>query len=342
MNTISLCMIVKNEQPVILRCLRSVRPLIDFALIVDTGSTDDTRQIITQYLSEERLPGEIIDEPWRDFAYNRSFALARLREKTIDYALVMDADDTLVFADGFDVATFKQNLSKDFYQLQIRVGPIRFWRAQILSNRFDFAYKGVLHECLTETVRDRSTLPQRLAASGTVSGLTIQAGSDGVRSRNPNKYRDDAATLETALATETDAFIRSRYMFYLGYSWMQAGEKQKALQAFLRRAELGFFHQEVALSLYHAAQMKDALGYPESDVIESYLNAFEADPQRAEPLHGAMDYCGRHGKPHLGYLIGKYAVTIPEPAVGLIPRHSGLRLRVAGGVRDRRLPVRPL
>jgi glycosyltransferase involved in cell wall biosynthesis len=310
MKTVGLCMIVKNESQLILRCLRNVRPLIDYALIVDTGSTDGTQAIVKEYLSGTGLPGEVIDEPWRDFAYNRSVALAKLRDRAdIDYALVMDADDMLVFPDGFDVAKFRETLDNDFYHMEIRLGGVRFWRTQILSNKVDFSYKGVLHEFVV----GRSTA----SSSGVVSGLYIQAGTDGARSRNPNKFRDDALTLEKALETETDEFIRARYTFYLAQSWMNAGEKEKALQAFLRRAELGSFHQEVSLSLYYAAQMKDALEYPDSDIIGSYLKAYEVDSRRAEPLHGAMDYCRRHDKPHQAYLIGKYAIAIPEPVGSL-------------------------
>ena len=78
MKSVALSMIVKDESQVILRCLRSVRPLIDYMLIVDTGSTDGTQQIIQNYLQDERLDGEVIDAPWRDFAYNRTMALALL------------------------------------------------------------------------------------------------------------------------------------------------------------------------------------------------------------------------------------------------------------------------
>ena len=54
---------------------------------------------------------------------------------------------------------------------------------------------------------------------------------------------------------------------------MNAGEKEKALQTYLRRAELGQFYQEVSLSLYYAAQLKDLLGYPDTDVIGTFLKA---------------------------------------------------------------------
>jgi glycosyltransferase involved in cell wall biosynthesis len=313
MKTIGLCMIVKNEAPVILRCLKSVHSLIDYALIVDTGSTDATETIVLQYLAEQRLPGGIYAEPWRGFALNRTSALARLREqKQIDYALVMDADDVIVLPPKFDIGAFKASLDKDYYHIELRTGPrdapgsVRFWRPQILSNRRDFAYKGVLHEFVAA--------PREASAFGVLTELFIAVGNDGIRSRNPQQYRDDALTLEKALETEKDEAIRARYLFYLGQSWKNAGEKEKALAAFLRRSELGFFKEEAALSLYYAAQIKDSLGHSDTEIIGTFLKAYEADPLRIEALHGAMDYCRRNHKPYLGYLIGKHAIGMAEPA----------------------------
>src|SRR5271154_6929613 len=96
--TICLNMIVKDEAPVIRRCLDSVRPFIDHWVIVDTGSSDGTQDIIRNHLKD--LPGELIERPWVDFAHNRSEALAAARNKA-NYVLVIDADETLEADPGF-------------------------------------------------------------------------------------------------------------------------------------------------------------------------------------------------------------------------------------------------
>src|SRR5579875_1096779 len=187
MKTIGLCMIVRNEAPVILRCLESVRPLLDYVLIADTGSTDGTQGIVRTYLAQQNIPGEVIEEPWRDFATNRSSALARLRKQAdIDYALIMDADDVLTYTADFDVVQFKSGLSADLYNIWIRLGQVQYHRPQICSNRLAFRYRGVLHEFL-----EGPTPGQH--ASSDAQGLLILPSRDGARSRNEHKYRQDAA-----------------------------------------------------------------------------------------------------------------------------------------------------
>jgi len=57
--TLTLCMIVKNESHIILECLNSVYKYIDYWVICDTGSTDNTKEIITNFFKEKGIPGEI-------------------------------------------------------------------------------------------------------------------------------------------------------------------------------------------------------------------------------------------------------------------------------------------
>src|SRR6266699_3447605 len=108
MKSIGLCMIVKNEAHVIARCLESFLPLLDYVLIVDTGSTDETVSVSRKFLQERKIPGEIRHQPWQDFASNRTAALAMLRDRReIDYRLMIDADQVAIYDDKFDVDTFK-------------------------------------------------------------------------------------------------------------------------------------------------------------------------------------------------------------------------------------------
>lgn len=93
---ICLNMIVKNESRVIMRLLESVSSYIDYYRICDTGSTDDTITIIREFFESRGIPGAIYEEPFRDFGYNRTFALEKCHTDAItnaaDYILLLDAD----------------------------------------------------------------------------------------------------------------------------------------------------------------------------------------------------------------------------------------------------------
>jgi tetratricopeptide (TPR) repeat protein len=89
--SVSLCMIVKNEQSHLARCLRSVKPLVDEMIVVDTGSSDHTLDIA-------RIFGaKVYDFPWKnDFSKARNFSLSKAAG---DWILVLDADETISVKD---------------------------------------------------------------------------------------------------------------------------------------------------------------------------------------------------------------------------------------------------
>jgi hypothetical protein len=212
--TIGLCMIVKNEAPVIRRCLDSVLPVISHWVIVDTGSTDGTQDIIRAHLA--KLPGTLHEREWQDFAHNRSESLALARPHA-DYSLVIDADDFLEPLDGLDAP----ELTHDGYTLNIIDPPLRYVRKQLVSNRLLWRYRGVLHEfidCDQEHTVGHLPWPMR-------------RNHDGARRREPHTYAKDAEVFLRALEIEQHAFLRSRYTFCLAQSYRSSQSSTMRIEA---------------------------------------------------------------------------------------------------------------
>lgn len=105
MPTISLCMIVKNEEVHLARCLDSVAKLVDEIIIVDTGSTDRTTEIASAYTQN------VYSYPWKDdFSDARNYSFSKA---SMDYCMWMDADDVLEETEWDKFLQLKQTLSMD-------------------------------------------------------------------------------------------------------------------------------------------------------------------------------------------------------------------------------------
>ena len=138
---ICLNMIVKNESQVIIRLLSSVITIIDTYCICDTGSTDNTIELIKNFFEEHDIEGKIIQEPFKDFGYNRSFALKAAAGMS-DYAILLDADMILEIKQ-FDKSILSQ--ADAFCLLQGSV-DVYYQNMRIVRNNNTFTYLGVTHE----------------------------------------------------------------------------------------------------------------------------------------------------------------------------------------------------
>ena len=119
--------------------------------------------------------------------------------------------------------------------------------------------------------------------------------------------------MSDAIATERDPGIVARYTFYLANTFRDSGQQEAALEAYLKRARLGHWQQEVFLSLLNAAKLKEALSYSDDEVIAAYTEANAACPTRAEALHGAARFCRDKGIYEQGYQFATKGLTIPYP-----------------------------
>jgi hypothetical protein len=308
-STIGLCLIVKDEAHVLRRCLESARRLVDYVLVVDTGSTDGTPDVVRACLADHNLPGVVRHDAWRDFGSNRTTAVAALREVTwIDYCLMLDADDVLAIDETIAPAAWKHTLDADVYDVAIRCGTIEYARPQLWRNRLDVRYRGVLHEFLE--------IPDGVSRA-TARGIRIDAIQDSARNANPRKYADDARVLAEAAAAETDPGLVARYHFYRARCHELAGEWIPALAAYRARAKRGGWPEEVYLSLFGAARMMEHLACAPADVVDAYLAAHETLPTRAEALHAAIRCCRLNGLSEAGWTLARGALPVAKPATGL-------------------------
>ena len=132
MPTVSLCMIVKNEEAVLSRCLDSLAGLMDEIIIVDTGSTDSTKDIAGLYTDK------VYDYEWNDdfaAARNFSFSLA-----TMDYIYAPDADEFLDDINRMRFAQLKAALLPEIEIVQMKYHTVTGFDT-VLNSRTEYRPK---------------------------------------------------------------------------------------------------------------------------------------------------------------------------------------------------------
>jgi glycosyltransferase involved in cell wall biosynthesis len=292
---IALNMIVKDESHVIDDLLRSVAPFIHYWTIVDTGSTDDTPNIIERTFAELGINGQLYHRPWKDFGWNRSEALA-LARGTAQYHFVIDADDTVHGAPDLS------NLVSPAYYVRFGGQGSTYYRQQLFRDDLPWRYEGILHEYPTCDVAIETEYLQ--------GDFYITSGRTGARSRDPFKYSKDAELLEQALAKDPG---NTRYQFYLGQSYFDAKEYEKAIEAYRTRVTQKGYEEEVFWSLYRIGLALIEIERPIEIVVGAMLAAYQFRPSRAESLHSLAFYLRAKKQFDLAALMAMQATMIPRP-----------------------------
>lgn len=265
--SIGLAMIVRNEQSVIARCLASVEGLVDEWLVVDTGSTDATAQLVRDALAA--LPGRLVERPWVDFGTNRTELVELAREHlSTDFLLLLDADMTIEV--GPDFARELGAVNDAVNALAVRVGRDFEYRMPYLVRRDrEWRFVGRTHEYLAGPGAD---------SHEEFDGLRIVHHADGAN--RVDKFERDLRLLRLELDDEPDD---PRATFYLAQTLRDLGRAEEAIEAYARRALLGGWEEEVFWSLFQIAEITASVR--RANATDLYLAAWDFRPTRAEPLH---------------------------------------------------------
>ena len=303
MVTVSLCMIVKNEEDVLARCLESAADLVDEIIIVDTGSTDGTREIA------ERFTNRVCGFTWEDdFAAARNFAFS-LAEK--DYCMWLDADDVLLEKDRAAFREMKASLDPSVNVVMARYntgfdgdGNVTFsyFRERLIRNRAGMRWEGAVHEavapvgrvaCAAFAVTHRKTRPSdpdrnlRIYENLLARGAELEPRQQFYYGRElyfHQRYEEAARVFERFL-DEGRGWVENNIEAcrQCALCYERLGQPDRALQALLRslaydrpRAEVccevgrWFFQREkLSLAVYWYSL---ALGCPRDDTRGSFVS----------------------------------------------------------------------
>lgn len=265
--TLCLNMIVKNESRIIRRLLDSVISIIDTYCICDTGSTDDTVQIIEDYFKEKGLYGKIVKEPFKDFSYNRNYALQSCIGLS-DYVLLLDADMILEIH-NFDKSMLHKG---DYFTILQGNEALCYQNIRIVKNDGLFKYLGVTHEYINSPENSvRIELDKSI--------LFIRDISDG--GSKHDKFERDIRLLLNGIKEEPN---NVRYYFYLANSYHDIGRFGEAIEVYKKRIELGGWNEEVWYSYYRIGLCYKNMN-KFSDALYYWLEGYNFYPKRLESLY---------------------------------------------------------
>lgn len=293
--SICLNMIVKNESKIIRRLLDSVYPFANSLCICDTGSTDNTVEIINDFVKEKNIRDFIIyHEPFQNFEYNRTHSLHKCLElqNLPDYILLLDADMILEFNNHMNKESFrleicnKQNRASAFFLFQ---GTDSFYYKNIrllCIDSFDRlkgeipSYKGVTHEYVN--------IPTEQGKNGLIEifkelVFIRDVGDGGCKD---DKFQRDIKLLSDGIIAEPN---NSRYMYYLANSYKDIGQHEKAIEMYKKNIEMNGWVEERWQSYYQIGRMFISSG-KEDQAIHYWLQAYELLPDRLENIYEIIKY----------------------------------------------------
>jgi len=267
---ITLCLIVKNEEQNLDRCLSSFKPLFKDLVVVDTGSTDKTKEIAAKF------GAEIFDFVWiDDFSAARNFALSKAKS---EWVMMVDADDAMesetVLLLKEKLATLSPNVDGIFVPYRLynddKNATLFAYVPRIWKRSLNAKYELMIHEFLNPT---KMQLQNFVRLDFPIIHQRGKDDYDGSHKRNLNiLYK----------AVKKDPNER-RYYFYLGHDNQYSGNPEEAIKWYVKYSELKNVNaHELNRVLHNLGNCYLKTGKIK-EAKEAYLKAINAAPDFIEP-----------------------------------------------------------
>ena len=304
---LSLVMIVKNEADTIQKVLESTKDTIDRYTILDTGSTDNTVDIILSTF--KNVPGNIFTEPFVDFSTSRNRAIELDNNKST-FILMLSGNEYVRY--GSTIRSFcqqQQNTSNEVFNIRIKYGPnLKYDSARIFRSKANWFYVGSTHEYLTNSTRhiarDKIIHHKR-------TPYIYHDRSTTSPEQQQRRCLKDIPLLKKELKSKSAS---TRTLFYLAQSYQCTNQWKKAYSFYKRRINEKSGKEEIYESMYRLAIVSEHLNYPWIKIQQLYLNAFEfSKSNRSEPLYKIAKHYYDKEEYYSAFLFLKQASEIEFP-----------------------------
>jgi tetratricopeptide (TPR) repeat protein len=271
---------VKNESRIIERLMNSVKGKVDGILICDTGSTDNTVELVHKYLQANKIPGGVFEFPFQTFGKSRtrSFECAqewvRQEEQVAagwtpetSWCLLLDGDMMLgdVPVNTKELAALAENVAG--VSLKQMNGSLVYSNMRVLRCSEPWICKGATHEAWT--------CPPNRITQLFESPILIDHGDGGCKS---DKYVRDVRLLKEDLEEMPND---ARTHFYLGQTYLCMHQYAEAIPYLKRRVELGGWDEEVYMAQVYLGECYCALK-DRANAVMAWLDAWQRRSHRTE------------------------------------------------------------
>ena len=307
-------LMVKDEEKRIEITLQSIKNYVQALIIYDTGSVDNTINVIREFSEKNKLNLYIKRGTFIDFAASRNEALQFAETVAVHYLLLLDSSDELQGGNAL-VKTAKQYFEKEnnaFYLCQKWYsGSVNtYFNIRLIKNNSGFRYFGVVHEYIKDTL-SQTTEPRFTCPKIPEIVLYQDRTQDGNKSYN--RFSRDR---ELLLREHENNPKEPRTLFYLAQTFECLKDYENALKyAILRLGVIGY-EEERFHSLMRCGDCCVKLNREWSESMSWYLKAVE-EFARAEPLVKIADYYRNKQMYYLAFMYIDYACKLKMPETNL-------------------------
>lgn len=306
-NLIHITFMIKNSGDVIRYVLTENLKIADQITVLDTGSTDNTLDIVNEIAIQEPNRIKVYEEPFIDFSTSRNRLMDLAEEKNRKCAFHIMLDDTYVLRNANLLREFLHEIRSDEFEsfsINIKGIDVIYSSNRIIRPESKLRYQYKIHETINSNAKESALIP-------IYKGYIEDLQSEYMVKRTADRKENDLKLLFEELDENPKD---PRIYYYIAETYLCMEDYTNAHEYYSKRLKMGGYSEETYDAMYKKAVMEHIhLNKEWADVQEGYLECYKFDPTRPESMF--MIGYEYHNKniPLLAHMFFKKAFEIGIP-----------------------------